>query len=336
MTPPIHIIGEAGTNHGGSLDTSKKLIDVAATAKCDSVKFQIIYPEELYVLKLWQSGEAVDNPVIQARRKGMLSDADLRQAAAYATQSGIPFTASVFGEKSLDFYMSLKPPYVKVASCDLNNHRLLSACAERNVKLIVSTGMSTLGEIETSLNVLTKAGADDVVLLHCVSVYPAPVEIMNLSFIDTLKSAFGVPIGLSDHTESSLAVAIAVAKGVTWVEKHFTLDRQAEGFDHAYAMEPDMMERYVADIRACERALQAPQSKVGAQEASVRARARRALYAARDLPAGHVVTEADVLAVRPEGPLGLEELQLTVGARTKAAVGQYQPLHRALFDYPSG
>jgi sialic acid synthase SpsE len=331
MAQRVHIIGEAGTNHGGSLDTGKRLVDVARNSGCDSVKFQLIYPEELYVGRLWDGATLTDNPVVEQRKKGMLCDDDFLSLASYACESEMPFSASVFGPKSLAVLDKVDPPYIKIASCDLNNHRLLAIAAETGRRIIVSTGFSTLGDIEAAVSVLGARSTGDVILLHCVSVYPAPVERMNLGFIDTLQTAFGLPVGLSDHSESSLAAAIAVSKGVRWIEKHFTLDRNAEGFDHAYAMEPDMMAAYIADVRAAEAATARPSSKLSEQEDQVRERARRGLYAARDMEEGEVLTEADVLCVRPQGQIPADKFFDVVGTRIRRSIQRHQPLTWDMF-----
>lgn len=328
----VHIIGEAGTNHGGSLETGRRLIEVAARSGCDSVKFQIIIPEELYVPALWQDNVRIENPVVAARRRGMLSETAIRDLASFASEQGIPLSASVFGADSLRLLEDLRPPYVKIASCDLDNHLLLEQAAASGLPVIVSTGMSDLGDIESAVRVLDRAGASEPVLLHCVSIYPARLESMNLSFIDTLRTAFGLPVGLSDHTESSLAAAIAVAKGATWIEKHFTLDRAAEGFDHAYAMEPDMLSAFVADVRAAESAVSRPPCKLTEAELETRKRARRALYAAHDLPRGHILTAQDILLVRPTGPLAADRYHEVCGCRLRSDVQRFQPLDWSLLE----
>jgi len=186
--------------------------------------------------------------------------------------------------------------------------------------------MSTLQEIETAVRDVQTRGNTGLVLMHCVSVYPASTERMNLGFIDTLKSKFDVAVGLSDHTESSLAAAIAVAKGVTWIEKHITLDRSSQGFDHAYAMEPGGFTSYVRDVRSCESACAVTCEKVIPEEATVRQRARRALYAARDLAAGESLQETDVLIVRPEGPLQPNDLPRVLGCVAQRDIRRYEAL----------
>lgn len=325
MTTETHIIAEAGTNHGGQYATAEKLIDVAVESGADSVKFQIIYPEGLYLPRLFVDGAYADNEVFQKRASMMLTDDEYRNLAAYCQSKGIGFSASVFDRRGIDLLDSLHVDYIKIASCDLNNSPLLIQAAETGRCLVLSTGMATLGEIERAVSDVTATGNTNIVLMHCVSVYPAPFERMNLSFLHTLQQAFGFPVGLSDHTESSLAAAIAVSMGVTWIEKHFTLDRTAEGFDHAYAMEPSAMTAYIADVRASEAACRRQISKVGEKEATVKQRARRGLYAARDIAAGETITEADILIVRPEGPLRPNDIHLVQGRTLRQAIRQYEP-----------
>jgi sialic acid synthase SpsE len=186
--------------------------------------------------------------------------------------------------------------------------------------------MATLAEIERAVTDVLATGNHNVVLMHCVSIYPCPLEEMNLSFIGTLKSEFGLPVGLSDHTESDLAAAIAVGMGVEWIEKHFTYDRSAAGFDHSYAMEPEALANFVHAVHASEAAVAPRAEKLAATEAEVKTRARRSVYAARDIAAGETLAETDLLVVRPEGPLAPNEAADVVGRQTARPLGQFQPL----------
>lgn len=303
MTQPVHIVAEAGTTHEGDPETALRLVDIARDAGADSIKFQFINPPGLYLPRLRVSGVLEDNPAIAARQAQVIAQKDWRRIAARAREARIPFSASIFDQVSLEQLMELDPPYIKLASADTNNDGLIERVAATGRKILISTGMSDLGEVEHMVETLSRVGAKDVVILHCVSAYPCNPALANLRFIETLKTAFGLPVGFSDHTETSVASIAAVALGATWLEKHFTYDRSAKGFDHAYAMEPDMLKAYVADVRSAEAALTPRVPKVGEAEATVKQRARRALWAATDLPAGHVVSEADVLVVRPAGPL---------------------------------
>ena len=327
----VHIIAEAGTNHNGKRSIAEELVDVAVDAGADSVKFQIIYPEGLYLPKLFQDGQYCDNEVYLKRQAMMLSDDDYRSLADYCKEKGIEFGASVFDRRGVDLLDELDVGYIKIASCDLNNSRLLTEAAERGRRLVISTGMASLGEIERAVSDVVATGNTDIVLMHCVSVYPSPIECMNLNFIGVLKHAFDFPVGLSDHTENSLAGAIAIGMGVEWIEKHFTLDRQAEGFDHAYAMEPVDFAQFVRDMRSATEACRRQIIKVQSDEAAVKSLARRALYAARDIREGTVLREKDVLVVRPEGQLSPKDIPLVLGRTAKRLIHQYEPLSLDMF-----
>lgn len=322
----VHIIAEAGTNHNGKRSIAEELVDVAVDAGADSVKFQIIYPEGLYLPKLFQDGQYSDNEVFHKRRAMMLSDDDYRSLADYCKEKGIGFSASVFDRRGIDLLDELDVGYIKIASCDLNNSRFLIEAAELGRRLVISTGMASLGEIERAVSDVVTTGNTDIVLMHCVSVYPCPTERMNLGFLGVLKQAFSFPVGLSDHTENNLAGAIAIGMGAEWIEKHFTLDREAEGFDHEYALGPAGLAQFVRDMRAATEACLRQSVKVQSAEATVKNRARRALYAARDIQAGEVLKKKDVLVVRPEGPLKPNDLLLVLGRTAKRLIHQYEPL----------
>lgn len=323
---PVHIIAEAGTNHNGNTSTGKKLIDLAQKAQADSVKFQIINTDGLYLPGQYKFGHYDINEVREMRNRFALSDRDYSILNQYCNHLNIPFSASIFDIKGLDLLESFAPPYIKIASTDLDNLSLLRRVAERGIKMIISTGMSTLGQIEKTVQEITKGGFDDLVLMHCVSCYPAPLEEMNLGFLDTLKYAFGFPVALSDHTQSSIAACIAVAKGVSYIEKHYTLDASQEGFDHQYAAEPEMFIQYVKDIRAAEKALAYKSSKLGVKELYTAERAKRSIYAARQIKPGEIIKEDDLLIVRPSNILKASQIDLVIGKKALKQIEQYQPL----------
>lgn len=325
LTPPVHIIAEAGTNHNGSVANGRRLVDIAVRAKADSVKFQIIDPDFLYLPGRYEFGNYDIDQVRATRKRFMLSDTQYTELADYARERGVPFAASIFDQHGLDLLADLRPPYIKIASTDLNNVRLLRRVVEKGVRIILSTGMSSLGDIEHTVTEILRTGFRDVVLMHCVSAYPARLEEMNLTFIDVLRSTFGLPVALSDHTESSIAACLALGKGVEYIEKHFTCDRKAEGFDHAYACEGEALVHYVADIRAAQQALSVAPNKLGEREMNVRKRARRSLYASRDLTAGTVIQDTDVLIVRPENAMSADQVDSVVGRRLSADLAAYEP-----------
>lgn len=320
----IHIIAEAGTNHNGSIEKAKELIDIASRSKADSVKFQIINPWGLYLPGDYPYGHYDIKDVIKLRESTVLKDEEYEELYHYAKDKNIGFSASVFDEQGLELLLKFNPPYIKLASCDLNNLRFLRQVAEKGKKMIISTGMSTLQDVEKALKAIEKVGNKDLVLLHCVSVYPAKLEQTNLSFIDELRDNFGFPVGFSDHTGDSIAACLALTKGATWLEKHFTSDRTQKGLDHAYAMEEDGFTKYVEEINAARQALTKKEIKITDSEKYTRKRARRSLYAARDIQPGEIIKDEDVLVVRPEGILDADQIDLIIGKPTGAFVKKYE------------
>ena len=266
--------------------------------------------------------------VIKIREEGQMTDHEYKELADYCKEIGIPFTASIFDVEGLDLLMGFDPVYVKFASCDLNHISLIREAANRNVKLVISTGMSSFEDVEKTCNELAKINFNNYVLLHCVSCYPATLEQTNLRYIKRLKDHFGVEVGFSDHTGTSIAACMALQYGATWFEKHFTEDNTQKGLDHAYAMEPEGLMQYVADIEAALMAIQGETKELGEGELYTRRRARRSLYAAKDLPAGHVVSMDDVLIVRPEGEMTADEIDIIVGQKIVESMARYAPFKR--------
>lgn len=326
LTKP-YIIAEAGTNHNGSLDSAFGLVDMAADANADSIKFQIIYPEGLYLPEIYENGAYKTNPVIEQRKKSMLKDSDYLRIAERAINRNIDFSASVFDEKGLDLLLKCEPKYVKIASCDLNNIRFLRKVAEkageRGISIILSTGFATLDEIECTVTAVLKTGFKELVLLHCVSVYPAKLSQMNLSFIDELNN-FGLPVGLSDHTGSNIAAAVALTKGAMYFEKHVTLDNKQEGFDHAHSIEAPQLRQYVTDLNEAFEALKPRKEKLTEEERTVRKRARRSLYTAKDMKAGERIREEDVLIVRPEETMTADEADGIIGRECREEIKRFE------------
>jgi sialic acid synthase SpsE len=333
---PVHVIAEAGSNYNGRVDLAKQLNAVAAAAAADSVKYQIINTDALYRPGSYPYGHYRIEDIRAIRRRDELADAQWADIRADALGRGIAFSASVFDTKGLDLLCSFDPPYIKTASCDLNNLRFLREIAERGRTMVVSTGMSTLGDIEKAVATLAQAGiaGERLVLLHCVSAYPSALEDTNLSFLQTLRGAFGTAVGFSDHTLGREAACIAVALGATWIEKHFTTDHTLDGLDHKHAMEPEAFTEYVQAIRATEAALRPKVVKIGPDEAYTRQRARRGLYVARDLPAGHVLANDDILVVRPESPLAADEIDHILGRSLARGLAAFEPLTPAVLAPP--
>jgi N,N'-diacetyllegionaminate synthase len=323
----IEIIAEAGSNHNGELGLALKLVEFAKKSGANSVKFQFIYPEGLYIPSYVTADSCVDNPVFNRRQKEVLSQNDWEVIWAHARKIEIIPSASIFDLRGLELLAELGAPYVKIASTDLNNTSLIKAAAGAGMPLYLSTGMSTISEIDTAVSAFNQvASLDKLTLFHCVSIYPCPIEESNLEMIQILKNTFGVRVGFSDHTSTNLASCLAVALGAEVIEKHFTIDKSLPGFDHAHALSFDELSSFVADVRASGLAIQRKIPKVGQAESVTKIRARRGIYAARDLLEGEILTEKDVLVVRPKTELNPDDLSLLIGKRVSSRINKYEPL----------
>jgi N-acetylneuraminate synthase/N,N'-diacetyllegionaminate synthase len=256
-------------------------------------------------------------------RRLALRPEDFRALKAYCDGRGIMFLSTPFDYFSVDLLDSLGVPLFKVASGELVNHPFLAYVASRGKPMLLSTGMASLGEVEEALAVVRGAGCEQVTLLHCTSAYPAPVEEANLRAMVTMRRAFGVPVGYSDHTPGIEAAVAAVALGAEVIEKHFTLSRDLEGPDHKASLEPGELAALVRAIRNVERALGDGRKRPTPSELEIMPYARRSLVAVRDIARGEVIT-ADVLAAkRPGTGIPPKMLHLVAGrtARTDIPAG---------------
>jgi len=322
-----HIIAELGSNHNGNFQTAMELIRGAKEAGADSVKFQIIHPENLFCEKIFTDGVLGDNPranLVEQMRQAMLTDDQYRDLAAYCKELEINFTASVFDTHSVDLLCELDVPYIKIASGDLNHISLLRYAAKSGKKLLLSTGASTMEEILHSVDEVQRAGCQDLVVMHCVSTYPSNLSMANLQFIDQLKAVLPWPVGLSDHSPNSLSAVIALSKGCIWFEKHITLDKIQKGVDHSFALELDEFTQFVRDLRDTEGACAFHKEKITDSEKQVRQVIRRSLYAARDMLAGEILREEDITVVRPSGYYSAADIDQLVGRRLSTDIKKYE------------
>ncbi|MCX6566554.1 MAG: N-acetylneuraminate synthase [Candidatus Aminicenantes bacterium] len=302
---PCFVIAEAGVNHNGRLDLARRLVNKAKQAGADAVKFQTFKAERLVTLSAPKAEYQRYNTDSAESQFEMLRRLELspkahRAVLALCAHSGILFLSSPFDEQSADFLDSLGVAAFKIPSGEITNLPFLVHVARLGKPMIISTGMATLGEVETAVNAVWKAGNRDVILLHCVSNYPADPAEINLRAMQTLGTAFGLPVGYSDHTPGIEVSLAAVALGACVVEKHFTLDRALPGPDHHSSLEPDGLASLVHGIRLVEAALGHGRKEPAASEANTAAAARKSLIAACDIPAGILLTK-DKIAVRRPG-----------------------------------
>jgi N,N'-diacetyllegionaminate synthase len=321
------IIAEAGVNHDGDVDAAKALIDVAADAGADAVKFQTFSakrlataaaPKAAYQLK---NTEAAESQVAMLQRLELSDDAH-RMLQAHAKQRGIVFISTPFDEVAADFLESLDIPLFKIPSGELTNTPFLAHVAKKGRPLILSTGMATLGEVETAVAVVRSAGCTDLTVLHCTSNYPASIDDVNLRAMQTMGAALGVKVGYSDHTLGIEVSLAAVALGAAVVEKHFTLSKLRTGPDHAASLEPAELAALVHGIRTVERALGDGVKAPKAAEREVAQVARKSVVASRAIAAGAVLVADDLVMRRPGTGLSAQFLPLLVGRVVRRAVDE--------------
>ena len=317
---PCYVIAEAGANHNRDHATALRLIEVAAEAGADAVKFQTYTAEGLY------SRRTPD--ISYLKEKGLVSDresvwdlikrveipwewhADL---ARHAASCGIAFFSTPFEEAAVDALEAVGVPAYKIASYEVNHLPLIEHAARTGKPLLISTGMASLGDIERALDTAAAAGAHDLMVMHCAVNYPPRFEDLNLRAITTLRSAFQIPIGWSDHTPGHTADVVAVTLGACAVEKHFTLSRDQIGPDHPFALEPGELREMVTAIRETEEALGSSVKRVTDAEANLFRLGRRSIVAARDVPAGGVLTREDLAVKRPGFGIPVDAREQVVG-----------------------
>ncbi len=320
----VLIIAEAGVNHDGSLDKALRLVDVAADAGADVVKFQVFRATEL-VTAVAATATYQQAHGLRSQREMLhrleLSDDDFARIAAHCRRRGIEFLATPFSPPDVDRLQRLGVRALKIASPDVANPPLLQRAADTGLPLLVSTGASTADEIAAAVAQLRGYGAAArLVLLHCISGYPAPLDAANLRAIATLRHTFGVPAGFSDHTRLTAIAGWAVAAGACALEKHFTLSRRDPGPDHAASLNPIELAAYVTAARDAEAALGAGRLGMSPIEADVRAVARKSVVSAIAIPAGTVLSAEMLTIKRPGGGIEPARLESLVGRQAAADI----------------
>jgi N-acetylneuraminate synthase/N,N'-diacetyllegionaminate synthase len=319
---PTFIVAEIGVNHNGSIRMAKKLIDAAKDIGSDAVKLQVYKTERIitkYAEKAGYQKETTDPQKSQydMLKKLELKPAEVRELHAYAKKRNIVFLSSAFDEESVDLLDSLNVPALKVASGEITNLPLLQHMAEKKRPIILSTGLSSLDEIKEALEVFEEKRIEDIVLLHCVTSYPAKAEDANLKVMDLLRRKFGFPVGFSDHTLGIAVPIAAVALGAVMIEKHFTLDKTLSGPDHRASLEPEEFRQMVIGIREVQKALGNGVKRLTLQEQEISEAARRSIVARIRIRKGTVVRE-DMLAFKRPG-IGLKpkNLRRVIGRKAK-------------------
>lgn len=314
----VFIIAEAGVNHNGSIKLAYELIDKAVEAKVDAVKFQTFIAEKLvskFAEKAEYQKENTQNEESQLEmiKKLELKFEDFKKLNDYCNKKNIMFLSTAFDSESIEFLQSLDMPIFKIPSGEITNLPYLIEIAKTGKKIIISTGMSTLEEIEFAINVVKKYGAKEISVLHCNTEYPTPMKDVNLRAMLTLKEKFDVEIGYSDHTLGTEVPVAAVALGAKVIEKHFTLDNSMEGPDHKASLNPEGLKEMVSQIRNIEMALGSKDKKPSESELKNINIARKSIVAKRPIKSGEIFTEDNLAVKRPGGGISPVKWFETIG-----------------------
>ena len=319
---PIFVVAEAGVNHNGDLALARGLVDAAVEAGADAVKFQTFRtqtlvsraaPKAAYQRETTGAGEGQGEML----RRLELGAEEHTLLFAHCAKRGILFFSAPFDQGSADLLESLGVALYKIPSGEITNLPLLRHVAAKRRPIILSTGMSTLDEVEQAVTAIRGAGAPGLALLHCLSAYPAPAAEVNLRAMDTLRECFGCPVGFSDHTLGIEIALAAAARGAVIIEKHLTLDKGLPGPDHRASLDPGEFAGLVRSVRSVESALGDGRKRPMPSEMDTSAVARKSLVAARAIKAGEILSEAAVAIKRPGTGISPAELPRALGRRVR-------------------
>lgn len=328
----VFIIAEAGVNHNGKMELAYKLVDAAKEAGVDAVKFQIFKSEKLISKSTKMADYQKENlkeniSQLDMVKKLELSYEDFIKINEYCKEKGIMFMATPFDNDSLNFLVdTLKVDVLKIGSGDLNNYPFLEKVALKNKEIILSTGMSNLSDIESALDFISQYTDKEVKVLHCTTNYPCPMDEVNLKAMNTIKDAFQVAVGYSDHTLGIEVPIAAVALGAEIIEKHFTLDKTMEGPDHVASLEPDELKEMTRTIRNIERALGSGIKKPNKSEVKIQSIVKRKIVLAKDVEINHVLTENDLEYKRCENGIESKYYKNIIGKKVKRKIDADSPL----------
>jgi N,N'-diacetyllegionaminate synthase len=301
---PCFMAAEVGINHNGDLDLAHRLIDAAADAGADAVKFQNYHTEDFIsdrslTHEYVSQGQTVVEPQYDMFKRYELSPENLRELRLHCDERRVLFFSTPMSEQGIRELVQVGAPLMKNGSDCLVHLPLIRAMARTGLPTVISTGMATYDDVQDAVESFRSAGGKDLILLHCTSSYPTPPEDVHLRKIATLSAAFDCPVGLSDHTDGVVAAIGSVALGACMIEKHFTLDKNLPGPDHRFSADAEEFGRLVESVRALEKSLGSSEIIPAASEQLGRRDYRLSCVSARELPAGHFLTASDIAFRRP-------------------------------------
>lgn len=316
------IIAEAGVNHNGNVDLAMKLCDAAKEAGADVVKFQTWKTEAIITKNVQQAEYQKENTGIQESQYDMLKKLELtqdefRKVKKHCDDIGIIFASTADDAESLDFLVSLGIPFIKVGSGEIGNISYLRYMGSKGLPIILSTGMSSLADVDISLQALTEGGATDITLLHCTTSYPCLFEDVNLNGMNTIRDAFKLPVGYSDHTLGNTVSIAAVAMGAKVIEKHFTLDKNMEGPDHKASLSPKEFASLVKEIRNIENAMGDGKKVPTIIEKEISKVVLKRIVAKRVITKGEIITEDAICVKRNVFGLSCDKWDDVIGMKAQ-------------------
>ena len=329
---PCFVIAEAGSNHDGKLEQAYRLIDIAVATGADAVKFQLFSAEKIAaqtqedIAQLRDEfGEFGDN-LYEFYKKLETPSEWLAELKQYSDEKGIVFLVTPFDEEAADQLAAIDVAAYKIASFEMVHIPLLRHVAKLGKPVIVSTGMGDLADMEDVVDVFREVANDQLVLLHCGISYPMPFAEVNLAAMDTMRQAFQVPVGYSDHTPGITVPVAAVARGADMIEKHYTLDTDLSGPDHLFSLGPEEFKRMVEAIRNTEAAIGSPIKRLNPSEQVHYNRGRRSLFAAVDIPEGTEIREDMLAVLRPGTGMAPRYLNIIEGRKARRAIKAHEPI----------
>ncbi|MFC1585760.1 N-acetylneuraminate synthase family protein [Fibrobacterota bacterium] len=335
---PCFLIAEIGSNHNRDIEIVKRLVDVSAEAGINCVKFQTYEPQEVFSGKITTRDVGYEDmygfkPWWEVARDRILMPREwFKETFEYIREKNMLPLSTVHSAKDAEFVMQFDPPAFKVASIDVSYLEFLRELAGFNKPIILSTGMSQLGEIEKAVQAILSEGNDKLTLLHCVSCYPPEPEIVNLRNIILLRKAFGLPVGFSDHHPENYLAASSIALGACILEKHITLDRNMEGPDHPFALEPEGIRELVVASREVEAALGSSQRSLSVREMESRKQIRRSIVARCDINPGELIKREMLKMSRPGTGIEPEQVNFIIGRKAQVLIEKDDVITMEMLD----
>jgi sialic acid synthase SpsE len=321
-SPSPYIIAEIGANHNGDMKLAKAMILEAKRCGADCVKFQSFDKSSLISKAEYQKNQSYDDSpkkhfgsLEEMVEKYYLRKEQHYELKEYCDQVEVDFTSTPFSEEEADLLVDLDVPFIKVASMDINNLPFLTYLAKKRKPLVLSTGMADLGEIESAVKAIEEVGNHEIIILHCISIYPPRYEDINLNNIQMLQEAFNYPVGFSDHSMGTSIPLASVAFGSCIIEKHFTLDKDMPGWDHEISADSEELEEIVNESRHIALALGSKRRIVSDDEMAKREKFRRSLVVTRDMQKGEQLIDQDLLSKRPGTGIPPNQISFVVGRR---------------------